>query len=214
VIFPHNVPGWLTEAEGNFLYRQACLYASPSRKLHDPRPSCALEIGSFEGRSSICIAQGVGTLLCVDPFDGRGTAHPDEITYYKFLEHICDPQYGIAYRVKAFVGTSDEICPILHRSHRCSFAFIDGAHDFANVINDARHAASLMAVPKDDYSVAVAFHDYHSPVDPEVKTAVDYLINAEGWKILDNCDSIILLRPNLESADLLNEDETQEEASS
>lgn len=59
--FPRKVVGWLTEEEGIELARLA-------------EGKICLEIGSYCGRSTICLAQKARSVGALDTFDGRGTA--------------------------------------------------------------------------------------------------------------------------------------------
>ncbi|MBL8753676.1 MAG: hypothetical protein JNK15_10275, partial [Planctomycetes bacterium] len=66
-----SIDGWLTVDEAITLYEL-------SRALPDERP-LAVEIGSWQGKSSVCLASGlVGKfhprLCCIDPFDASGDA--------------------------------------------------------------------------------------------------------------------------------------------
>src|SRR5690606_27987830 len=61
--FPKDVDGWLTYEEGRALADAAA-------------GKCVLEIGSYCGRSTICMAQTAQHVHWIDPHDGRGTPNP------------------------------------------------------------------------------------------------------------------------------------------
>ena len=66
----HGLDGWLTDDEATGLYRVA-------RKL--PRNATIVEIGSWQGKSTYCLAKGLrlGKVHAIDPFnaDEIGRAH-------------------------------------------------------------------------------------------------------------------------------------------
>lgn len=64
-IYYENIDGWLTSDEAWGLFETA-------QKL---KPNAVvLEIGSWKGKSTWCIASGLksGTINCIDPFNGEG----------------------------------------------------------------------------------------------------------------------------------------------
>jgi len=71
-ILPYvSIDGWLTVDEAIALYELA-------RSLPHERP-LAVEIGCWQGKSSVCIARGIARkntprLCCIDPFDASGDA--------------------------------------------------------------------------------------------------------------------------------------------
>ena len=67
-----TIDGWLTPAEANGLFEIAGLL--PARAI-------AVEIGSWKGKSTYCIATGLrsGTINCIDPFNAAGDEGNKEI---------------------------------------------------------------------------------------------------------------------------------------
>lgn len=174
--FPADIEGWLTYEEGKALFDAA-------------KGKRVLEIGSYCGRSTVCLAQSAKSVDAVDTHDGRGTACPRN-TFWIF-GHNCE-RYGVASKVHSHVcTTSDFATKPRFGEHDFPFdlIFIDGAHDYKSVTNDILQTLPLLA----DDGLFV-FHDYHSPDDPDVTKAVDELI-AAGGKILSTHGSVAVVRP-------------------
>jgi hypothetical protein len=171
--FPHDVLGWLTFDEGKALWR----FAEGKR---------VLEIGSYCGRSTICLAQSADTVHSVDPHDGRGTAEPRK-TLAELRTNL--GRYGVE-NVKAFVGTLEQsIDECQHApSELYDLIFIDGAHDLESVRRDINECRGLLAPDG-----LLAFHDYRN-IDPGVTQAVDELI-AAGGEMLSTHDTLAVVRP-------------------
>jgi hypothetical protein len=161
-IFPRDVRGWLTPEEGLALSELASNNA-------------VLEIGSFCGLSTICMAQTAEIVHAVDPFDGRATAHEGFGTTLEELE--CNAErYGVRDRIKVHKGTSELALRFPKQS--VDLVFIDGDHGRESVLFDAKVAVHVLRP-----GGFVAFHDYKSPLDPGVEAAVDELVLG-GAKLL------------------------------
>lgn len=175
--FPRDVEGWLTEAEGRALADLA-------------RGKEVLEIGSYCGRSTICMAQTAESVSAVDPFDGRGTPHPKG-TYELFRANL--KRYGVS--AATIIGTASEL---LHPKMEavCDLVFIDGAHDYDSVRADIRVAEHVLRP-----GGLIAFHDYRTAPgeadgrwDPGVTQAVDELLG-RGARLLSRHDSLAVVAP-------------------
>ncbi|MFY9342254.1 MAG: class I SAM-dependent methyltransferase [Planctomycetota bacterium] len=135
-----SIDGWLTVDEAIALYEAA-------RGLPHERP-LAVEIGSWQGKSSICLAHGLrgkqaGRLCCIDPFDASGDA-ASSATYgaraagldgglrATFEQNLRDA--GVHEVIDVRVGTSHQ--------HAATFAgpidllFVDGDHAYPAVKQD------------------------------------------------------------------------------
>lgn len=161
--FPQDVRGWLTTEEGLALSELAS-------------DKAVLEIGSFCGRSTICMAQTADIVHVIDPFDCRATPHNGlGSTLEEFKSNI--DRYGVKGRVRVHKGTSD-IAQRRLQDRSVDFVFIDGDHRREAVLFDAGVAARVLKP-----GGLVAFHDYKSAIDPGVDAAVDELI-ANGGKLI------------------------------
>ena len=169
--FPEDVRGWLSEAEG------AALSSLAAGKM-------VLEIGSYCGRSTICLAQKAECVHAVDTFDGRATTEPRE-TLAEMIDNLV--RYGVMERVTVYRGESREAVPQIET--RVDLAFIDGNHSYQSVLQDARLAMAKL-VP----GGLLSFHDYNRPGDEGVTAAVNALI-AGGAELLDVAESVAVLKP-------------------
>lgn len=175
-VFPEAVPGWLSAEEGEALWRLA-------------RGMRVLEVGSYCGRSTVCLAQSAAHVTAVDTFDGRGTPAPGD-TRAAFDAALAG--FGVAGRVEARPGRAEDVLPRL-RERTYDLAFIDGAHDRASVARDAALAAPLLRP-----GGLLAFHDYRpgDPADPDpgVAEAVGEIL-AAGGELLARAGSVAVVRP-------------------
>jgi predicted O-methyltransferase YrrM len=175
--FPEDVEGWLLPSEGRALADLA-------------RGKRVLEVGSYCGRSTICLAQTADAVVSVDPHDGRATPRPKS-TYDTLKDNL--DRYGLR-NVKALVGTlSDGTAEFLSDF---DLVFIDGAHDLESVRSDIRRALPLLSP-----GGLLAFHDYRTRPgqhdgrwDEGVTRAVDELI-AEGGELLSTHGTVAVVKP-------------------
>jgi SAM-dependent methyltransferase len=170
--FPREVAGWLTEAEGRRLAELA-------------KDKTVLEIGSFHGLSTICMAQAAAKVVCIDPCDGRATPRVGD-TEDAFLANVT--RFGVAGKVRLYVGTTEEIAPTLE-DKSFDLVFIDGDHSRAAVKRDIAEALRLLAP-----GGLLAFHDYNSRQDPDVTVAVNQLLTA-GAELVSETDSLAVVKP-------------------
>lgn len=167
--FPADVQGWLTANEGQRL-TELC------------KDKKVVEIGSYCGRSSICIAQQAESLSCVDYWDGRATPSPRS-TEADFQANV--KRYGVADKITMY--EPDDFLPEKY----FDVVFIDGDHAYESVAKDIERARHLL-----NADGVMAFHDYKSPCDPGVTQAVDELLAADG-ELLDVTNTLAVVRPSL-----------------
>jgi predicted O-methyltransferase YrrM len=176
--FPHEISGWLTVLEGTSL-------AELATGKH------VLEIGSYCGRSTICMAQTALSVWSVDPHDGRATPNERD-TYAEFLANVA--RYGLT-NVNSVRG-------VVHAGLEfpCKFGlvFVDGDHTLPAVRNDIAIALSLL-----DVDGRIAFHDYRTSPgeydgrwDAGVTEAVDDFI-ANGAKLISRHGTVAVVQPLL-----------------
>jgi SAM-dependent methyltransferase len=163
--FPADIGGWLTESEGKALADLA-------------RGKRVLEIGSFCGRSTVCMARTAEHVTAVDYFDGRATPCPQD-TLPAFNANL--ERYGVADKVTT-------IHPDLPFEGEYDLAFIDGAHDYDSVMADIERCREVL---KPDG--LLAFHDY-GVTDPGVIDAVNQLL-AEGGQAISLTNSLAVVKP-------------------
>lgn len=188
--FPHDVDGWLSEPEGRCL----AMYALGLD---------VLEIGSYCGRSTICLAQTAKSVVAVDPHDGRGTPKPRD-TFAEFINNL--HSYGVRGKVLPRVGTAADVndehaghVQQVLRAGGFGLIFIDGAHDYPSVRSDIEYALRLLAP-----GGLLAFHDYRwgtpeQGFDPGVEQAVNELLATRpGSAILARVGSVAIVDPGKE----------------
>lgn len=147
-IFPHDVAGWLSEAEGRALGELAA-------------GRLVLELGSCQGRSTICLAQ---TARCVHSVDGhRGDAHAGR--QHSLLPLLANlRRYGVRRRVVMHIGRFGQVLPVL--APVFDLVFIDGRHDARSVQHDTEVAGRLLR-----RGGVLAWHDYG--IYPAVRAVAD-----------------------------------------
>lgn len=122
-----TLDGWLSFAEGNFLYKSA-----KSCSGH----GAVVEIGSWKGKSTIWLAHGLkdgkgGSVYAIDPHTGAPEHHEifgtkDIWTFEDFKENI--KKAGIDNFVSPIVDRSENIAK--NWNEKIELLWIDGAHSF------------------------------------------------------------------------------------
>lgn len=186
-----NINGWLTPAEANGLFAIAGLL---------PKNSVVLEIGSWKGKSTFCIAQGLrkGTIYCIDPFNAAGESGSKEIYELtkgdkSLLEQFETNLAGIpsAIKIKTFKGYSSDFVGAITD---IDFLFIDGDHsingcrfDFENYEKDLKKGGYL------------AFHDYDPKRDDLGSTWVieNLVMTNPTYSIYKNFDTLCVFKKTL-----------------
>lgn len=144
----------------------------------------ALEVGSFEGQTSLWLADWLGPdghVVCVDPFTGDGNVFYDGIDMSevgrRFFENTC--RVRGEGRLTAIVGYSRLVLPMLPA---CSFdvVYIDGDHRRSAVRDDAAHATRLVR-----RGGHVIFDDYDFPDHyPGVRAEADVLAADDRFDVV------------------------------
>lgn len=150
-----GLDGWLTDAEAFGLYRMASMLKPDAT---------VVEIGSWQGKSSYCIASGLktGMLYAIDPFNGdpgddlASSREYMEKKTGKDLEQIFQQNMvslGVSSKIQAKKGYSRDF----HAQFTSIDAlFIDGDHSYTGCSNDF-HLYAGKIVP----GGWLAFHDYY-----------------------------------------------------
>lgn len=130
-----------------------------SGSLPLPATGDVLEVGCFEGRTTLSLAATFGgdvAIICVDPWiDGMYSAYIDidfSGQYGRFLANTC----GVRHRLRLNRGTSDVMLPSLAASGtKLRFAFIDGDHSADAVYRDATNTWPML-----EPGACMLFDDY------------------------------------------------------
>lgn len=132
-----DIPGWLSDQESYFLTAQAV------------GKDC-IEIGSFKGRSTVCLAATAKSVIAIDPHRaGADGQLQDGDTYQDFLNNTSEYKNIIPMRM-----TSEEAAPHI-KDNSVDLVWIDGMHDYENVKKDIENY-----LPKLKVGGVIAFHDY------------------------------------------------------
>jgi hypothetical protein len=136
-IWPAEVDGWLTIVEGKALAQLAL-----GKRV--------LEIGSYCGKSTICMAQTAKSIVAVDPHDGRATDKPRG-TLMEMMSNLS------RYRVNnvTIQQATSRDWATSYADEPFDLVFIDGAHDLESVQADIEIAERFLAPDG-----VIAFHDY------------------------------------------------------
>jgi len=155
------IKGWLTRAEATFLFKAAkCIRARAT----------IVEIGSFKGRSTICLAKGsmAGNrprVVAIDPHHGN-PEHQRQFgaidTFDEFRQNLANA--GVTHAVTAVKDTSVRVA--VEFRDRVSLLFVDGDHRFDAVRQDLRSW-----LPRVDEGGVVAVHDSWQIWGPHAVTA-------------------------------------------
>ncbi len=162
-----EVRGWMAESERLFL-----------RKLSF---GCrVLELGCFEGLSTVNIAATARSVVAVDSFEGTGTVHEGSDTERAMRANLANA--GID-NVTVIRGFFSDVLIGLHELF--DVIFIDGSHDYESVVRDIALSLRLLA-----RGGVLAFHDYDND-HPGVVQAVNEL---SGFHPIGQDGSLVALR--------------------
>jgi predicted O-methyltransferase YrrM len=121
-----SIEGWLYPSEGKWLFDAA-------RSL--PKDSTIVEIGSFKGRSTCCLAfgsrEGNKRIFAIDSFDG-GPGLPRAHSFPDFSQNL--QRCGLSKYVEPIVGMSGDVAKTWGKP--IHFLFIDGSHAYEDVLAD------------------------------------------------------------------------------
>jgi predicted O-methyltransferase YrrM len=179
-----SIDGWLSDEEATALFVTAA-----SIKAENP---VVVEIGSYVGKSSVCIAGGLrhsrrgGRLFCVDPFDATDQewylAQRDEKKtgklYNRFVENTWAYDNIIAVPGFSLDAVRDSVIP-----EAIDMLFIDGNHTY-----DAVSADIMAWVPYLKTGTGIlAMHDVELPcvTNPDViRVVADLGLGSTvlGWR--------------------------------
>lgn len=138
LVFPGEIDSSVSEAECRALHRLA-------------QDKTVLELGSWLGRTTVCIAQTALALHAVDwhkgdPHAGSAQTLPD------YLRNLY--RYGLDGKVVTHLGRFEQVVPALQENH-FDLVFLDGFHTYQAVTDDITRARRVLKP-----GGVFAFHDY------------------------------------------------------
>lgn len=148
------IGGWLTKSEGEYLYSTAKDLSSKS---------IILEIGSWKGRSTICLAKGSQDgskpiIYAIDPHTGSSEHKKwfgEVNTYKEFINNL--KKSNVFSLVKPIKKTSEIFAKEFNA--KIDFVLVDGAHEYSMVKKDYE-----LWFPRLKNNRYIAFHDcWHAP---------------------------------------------------
>lgn len=164
------IDGWLTEREAKELYSLA---------QGIPSDLTVVEIGSWKGRSTVCLGYGAkdgkgAIIYAVDPHTGSSELKKmfgNAInTFNEFCQNI--ENAGLDTIVVPIKATSSEAAKKFNK--KVDLLFIDGAHEFTYVKNDIE-----LWFPKLIDGGIIAFHDSWHFLGPNLVTALMLLSSSK-----------------------------------
>lgn len=186
-----KIDGWLTQQEAETLYDLAKEATGP-----------IAEIGSWQGRSTACLALGTKAgkgqrVYAVDPFVG-----PQEGTRRTSLntdgQRQCSPELLRSNLDKVGINGEVEIIPLPSHEHVAqthvpddlALLFIDGDHSYQAVCSDL-----ALYLPKVREGGYIVLHDV-VPGDPGVVAAFDHIISTRplAYRVMGRVDSAVVVQ--------------------
>ena len=149
-----RLDGMLFDDEPQWLYEQA----KEAGKI-------IIEIGSFVGKSTVCLAQGAidgkgAKVWAIDPHILLG---PGPLAYPQLIDNL--NRFNVRQRVEVLVTQSADAIRFFPETS-ASFIFIDGGHDYQNVCRDLDLYLTIL-----DHGGIIAVHDCN-PTYPGIMRAV------------------------------------------
>ena len=164
-----NIGGWLTEAEGFFLYKVA-------EKIKNG--NVIVEVGSWKGKSTICLGNGSKDgnkvkIFAIDPHIGSSEHQKmfgEVDTFEEFKQNI--NKAGIAEYIEPIRDASENAAKTFNQ--KIEFVFIDGAHEYNFVKRDFESW-----FPKVMSGGFLAFHDSWHFIGPNLATAIPLITSSK-----------------------------------
>lgn len=170
LVAPSDVATSLTEREGRAL-----------AELADGK--VVLELGAWQGASTIWMAQTAEVVHSVDHHNGDAQAG-EGWTLPPYLRNLT--RYGVRNKVVIHIGTFAQVLPYL-APFSFDLVFVDGFHTYEQVAADILLCSDTL-----DPDGTIAFHDYtrdgmqSGGVEFGVKRAVDEWLDGEPDRIIDS----------------------------
>lgn len=190
-----EIEGWLSDKEARALYDLASSL---------PSGAVVVEIGSWQGKSTYCLAKGLksGVIHAIDPFDSSGEEGSDDLYAERAasLKTTLQNQFqknlrgaGLLGKVETHKGYSRDFVGIFRN---IDLLFVDGDHsvegcrfDYDNFHRGVRNGGLL------------ALHDYqgHRPTLGPTYVVDNILRKDPAWSFVLAADSLMVFRRHADS---------------
>jgi MMP 1-O-methyltransferase len=178
----HDINGFLSVAEAELLYRLA---------VEVPQRGAVVEIGSFQGRSTVCLGLGAkqagAGVWAVDPHED---CQVNENTHYgmenhaALLKNLVDFEVADVVRVIAMPSALASSVWYYSQIH---LLWIDGSHERDDVWADLRDWHYHVSI-----NGKIALHDASGHF-PGVTQALDDFLARNKWRIAQRIDATVVL---------------------
>lgn len=157
--------GWLSREEAKLIWKGI-------QEVRD-LPYPLLEVGSYQGRSTVLLASSGKPVICVDPFDGFHSELTGDEIYTKFQRNLHERNLNNVYlfRKKIEDWSPNEI-PLIYSGEYPSLplVYLDGDHTYQGTIRQIGKA--IWCRPR-----VLLIHDYNDTGEGKlVKQAADLLL--------------------------------------
>lgn len=176
-----SVHGFLSVDEAELLHKLAC---------EVPRNGVIVEIGSFQGRSTIALGLGAkesgAEVYAIDPhedFQENESTHYGMENHAALLRNLLD--YDLAETVR--VVTLESECVVEIWDKVVDLLWIDGSHEYLDVRCDLVSWEWLMSP-----NGKIAIHD-SSGHFPDVTRALNVFLTDDNWTIVQVIDATTVL---------------------
>lgn len=184
-----TIDGWLAPLEAVGLYTFA-------KKV--PKNGVVVEIGSWKGKSTYCLAKGVKPgvkIIAIDPFDYSGD--PESEVLYKKSKNDINPlteftknmeKLGVTKKIEIKKGLSKDF---INQIKEIDLLFIDGDHSIEGCIYDYENYS-----PKIKPGGYLLFHDYNPGGKDVGPTWVieKLVIPSKKYQKVDTYDSVCVFK--------------------
>lgn len=179
----HSIYGFLSPAEMELLYTLAAAV---------PNGGVIIEIGSFQGKSTVCLGLGARTVgaqvWAVDPHNDlqvNDETHYGMENYIELLNNLLT--YEVADVVRVVALTSFQAYIAWDEFKRIDLLWIDGSHEHQHIHDDLTYWSQCMA---EDSRIAV--HDASGHF-PGVTQAVEQFLRNGEWIVAQQLDATLVL---------------------
>jgi len=180
------IGGWLYEGEPELLSRLV------EETVHLPQPLC--EIGSWRGRSTVCLAGSLArtgserTLYCVDDWCGGTDADCRRLASAVRIqsEFACNTR-SYADWIRPLRGLAQDVAADLPEAF--SLVFLDGDHSAPAVEWECGFFGSRI-VP----GGILCFHDADNPAYPAIRCTINALLSKGQWEFVAQSSFMCAIR--------------------